>query len=96
MVYEENGLTDKNFNLLMEENPYIKTERKRFKKGFKTYKPWNMSIQFNELKQPNISFKKEVIYRGMVRVLQLEMLQSNYIDKLADKLSIRTDKLKRY
>ncbi|KXI47426.1 hypothetical protein [Bacillus pacificus] len=58
VVYEENGLTDKNFNLLMEENPYIKTERKRFKKGFKTYKPWNMSIQFNELKQPNISFKK--------------------------------------
>lgn len=58
IVYEENGLTDKNFNLLIEENPYIKNERKRFKKGFKTYKPWNTSIQFNELKQPNISFKK--------------------------------------
>lgn len=58
IVYEENGLTDKNFNLLIEENPYIKNERKRFKKGFKTYKPWNLSIQFNELNQPNISFKK--------------------------------------
>lgn len=59
IVYEENGLTDKNFNLLIEENPYIKSERKRFIKRFKTYKPWNMSIQFNELKQPNISFKKK-------------------------------------
>ncbi|MGE7795871.1 hypothetical protein [Lysinibacillus fusiformis] len=58
IVYEENGLTDKNFNLLIEENPYIKIERKRFKKGFKTYKPWNLSVQFYELKQPNISFKK--------------------------------------
>ena len=58
IVYEENVLTDKNFNLLIEENPYIKIERKRFKKGFKTYKPWNLSVQFYELKQPNISFKK--------------------------------------
>lgn len=58
IVFEENGLTDKNFNLLIEENPYIKNERKRFKKGFKTYKPWNISIQYNELKKQNISFEK--------------------------------------
>lgn len=58
LVYEENGLTDKNFNSLIEENPYIKNERERFKKEFKTYKPWNLSIQYNELNQKNISFKK--------------------------------------
>ncbi|USK16832.1 hypothetical protein [Bacillus velezensis] len=57
-VYEEKGLTDENFNSLIKKNPYIKIEQGRFKKGFKTYKLWNLSIQFNELKQPNISLKK--------------------------------------
>ncbi|AJK86560.1 MULTISPECIES: hypothetical protein [Lysinibacillus] len=57
-VFEKNGLTDKNFNMFIEESPYIKYERQRFKKGFKTYKPWNVSIEFNILKQQNVSFKK--------------------------------------
>ncbi|MEH7106896.1 hypothetical protein [Bacillus sp. JJ1764] len=56
--FENNGITDKNFNSLIKENPYLRVEKRRFKKDFKTYKPLNLSLQFNELKQQNISFKK--------------------------------------
>ena len=58
IVYEKNGLTDDNLNLIISENPYIEFEKKRFRKEFKTYKPLNISIQFNKLKQSNISFFK--------------------------------------